>query len=596
MSTPQEILRRYGIQYVATKKSEYTTTCPRCNDGGYLNVKINHEGVAWYCHHCKEGGGEKFDKRSSNGNGADTSLGLIKAVFDYVDEDGKRLFQVLRFEPVGQPKTFRQRTGPDQKKWSVDGVRIVPFRLPELMNDLALWSTIFIVEGEKDVNTLRSHSIPATTNPMGAGKWRNEWGAEFFKGADVVICGDNDQPGREHAVTVARALKPHAERVRLLDLKTIWPEIKPSDDISDWFKAGGNTEQLWAAVEDLPIWKDEQVNGATHSDDHAARSDGEGNAGDFDGEFTADELSHMEFEPIRYIIPGFIAEGLTLFAGKPKIGKSWLLMHAAWSVACGDYTLGGIKCEEGDVLYAALEDNRRRLKSRMRKLFGRVAWPKRLTFKCAMPRLAEGGIEYIRGWLKKAKQPRLVVIDTLAMVRMPNRKDQTSYDADYAAMKDLRTLAADFGVAIIVVHHLRKAEAEDPFDTISGTLGLTGAPDTVMILYRDAGGIVLEARGRDIEEIKKAVQFDRGTCLWTITGNADEVRVSVERTTIAKALDEAGKEPLTPQQIAAETGMKAGNVKMLLRRMLKDGAVKKASYGKYVRTTPDRPPRAEIGL
>jgi hypothetical protein len=175
MSTPQEILRRHGIQYVATKKPEYTTTCPRCNDTGYLNVKIDHEGVAWYCHNCKEGGGEKFEKRSSNGNGADTSLGPIKAVFDYVDEDGKGLFQVLRFEPVGKPKQFRQRTGPDQEKWSVKGVRIVPFRLPELMNDLALWSTIFIVEGEKDVNTLRSHGIPATTNPMGAGKWRAEW-------------------------------------------------------------------------------------------------------------------------------------------------------------------------------------------------------------------------------------------------------------------------------------------------------------------------------------------------------------------------------------------------------------------------------------
>jgi hypothetical protein len=210
---------------------------------------------------------------------------------------------------------------------------------------------------------------------------------------------------------------------------------------------------------------------------------------DADGEFTADELSRMEFEPIKYVVPGFIAEGLTLFAGKPKIGKSWLLMHAAWSVARGDYTLGGLFCEQGDVFYAALEDNKRRLKSRMDKLFPDVPWPRRLTFKCSMPRLAEGGLDAIKEWIKKCARPRLIIIDTLAMVRMPNRKDQTNYDADYAAVKELRDLAGKSGVAIIILHHLRKAEADDPFDMISGTLGLTGCPDTIMIIYRESGGV-----------------------------------------------------------------------------------------------------------
>ena len=157
-----------------------------------------------------------------------------------------------------------------------------------------------------------------------------------------------------------------------------------------------------------------------------------------DDEFSADDLSRMEFEPIKYIVPGYIGEGLTLFAGKPKIGKSWLLMHVAWGVAANDYTLGGIKCEHGDVLYAALEDNKRRLKRRMRKLFGDVPWPKRLTFKCSMPRLAEGGIECIRKWIEKSACPRLVIVDTLAMVRTRNAKDQSVYDADYAAVKELR--------------------------------------------------------------------------------------------------------------------------------------------------------------
>jgi predicted ATP-dependent serine protease len=75
----------------------------------------------------------------------------------------------------------------------------------------------------------------------------------------------------------------------------------------------------------------------------------------------AEELNQMHFDPIKYVVPGYIVEGLTLFAGKPKIGKSWLLLHAAWAVADGNYTLGNVHCEQGDVLYCALEDNRRRL-------------------------------------------------------------------------------------------------------------------------------------------------------------------------------------------------------------------------------------------
>jgi hypothetical protein len=154
---------------------------------------------------------------------------------------------------------------------------------------------------------------------------------------------------------------------------------------------------------------------------------------DADSEFTADELSRMEFEPIKYVVPGFIAEGLTLFAGKPKMGKSWLLMHAAWSVARGDYTLGGLFCEQGDVFYAALEDNRRRLKSRMDKLFPDVPWPRRLTFKCSMPRLAEGGLDAIKECTREIAQllhGRIVgvIVGLVLAVRHANHRQGVNDD------------------------------------------------------------------------------------------------------------------------------------------------------------------------
>ena len=243
----------------------------------------------------------------------------------------------------------------------------------------------------------------------------------------------------------------------------------------------------------------------------AASDNGKDGAKQQPNVFNAQGLNQMTFNPIKYVIHGYIVEGLTLFAGKPKIGKSWLLLHAAFAVAEGGYTLGNVQCEQGDVLYAALEDNQRRLQSRLTKLFGTKDWPAKLHFTCEMPRLAEGGLDFIKTWIESVERPRLVIIDTLAMVRMPNRKDTSTYDADYAAVKELRDLALKYGIAIVLVHHLRKAEADDPFDTISGTLGLTGAPDTIMILSRDQNrGTTLRAKGRDLVEIEKAVRFDAG--------------------------------------------------------------------------------------
>jgi RecA-family ATPase len=291
----------------------------------------------------------------------------------------------------------------------------------------------------------------------------------------------------------------------------------------------------------------------------------------------------MQFGPIKYVVPGYIVEGLTLFAGKPKIGKSWLLLHAAIAVARGGLTLD-VHCTQGDVLYCALEDNRRRLRSRMSKLIGEdVEWPARLTFELEMPRLANGGIDIIRSWVEKADHPRLVIIDTLAMVRPPKGKEQTQYDADYQAVKELRDLANHRGIAIVLVHHLRKAEAEDAFDTISGTLGLTGAPDTIMVIKRDTAGAnaTLHAKGRDLTEIEKAVQLSKNTCVWTVLGDAGEVHKSNERTAIMEALAEAGSNLLGPDQIARACGMKPANVRRLLGKLKIEGRVTCPSYGKY---------------
>jgi hypothetical protein len=301
---------------------------------------------------------------------------------------------------------------------------------------------------------------------------------------------------------------------------------------------------------------------------------------------TAEALSHMTFKPIKYVVPGIIVEGLTLLAAKPKIGKSWMMLHAAIAVASGGYTLSDIHCTEGDVLYCALEDNLRRLQSRMTKLLGiSQPWPKRLSFQTEMPRLIEGGLEMIKQWIEAAAHPRLVIIDTLAMIRAPKGKEQTQYDADYQAVKELRDIANQRGIAIVVVHHLRKADADDAFDSVSGTLGLTGSVDTVLVLRSDGkGNYVLHGRGRDLTDIEKAIFFSKGPCTWTIQGDVDEVRQSNERTAVLAAMRQIG-EPASPKEIATHADMKANNVTKLLGRMTEEGTVRKLQYGKYETVT-----------
>jgi RecA-family ATPase len=112
----------------------------------------------------------------------------------------------------------------------------------------------------------------------------------------------------------------------------------------------------------------------------------------------------------------------------------------------------------------------------------------------------------------------MVIIDTLEKFRAPADSRKGAYSADYEAVAALQKLALEHRMAVVIVHHDRKMDADDPFDTVSGTLGLTGAADTILIVKRKAGTYTLYARGRDIEEKETALQFEKRTCRWTILG------------------------------------------------------------------------------
>jgi hypothetical protein len=302
---------------------------------------------------------------------------------------------------------------------------------------------------------------------------------------------------------------------------------------------------------------------------------------------TAEVLRSKQFATPQVILPGMICEGVTIFAGKPKTGKSWLALDICIATSGDRFTLGTLRPKTGDVLYLALEDSPRRLQRRVDRISSiSDAWSPRLTFATEWRRLDEGGLDDLIEWCDSVSQPRLIVIDTLAKVRSAKAKIKAAYDLDYQSIAGLQDLARNRGIAILVIHHTRKADADDAFDTVSGTLGLTGAADAILVLQKRSGSFTLHARGRDIEESETALQFNKDTCRWTILGSAAEVHRSNERSRIASALTDAADGLGVKEIMSIAEFDSRSAVDMLLCRMVKDGEVERLGRGLYKLPSP----------
>lgn len=299
--------------------------------------------------------------------------------------------------------------------------------------------------------------------------------------------------------------------------------------------------------------------------------------------WTADELMAVSFPDPTWAVPGIIAEGLSVLAGPPKVGKSWLSLGLALSIAAGLPALGGVVVEPGPVLYLALEDTPRRLQARMRKILGGYPAPAGLTLDTHCPPLPAGGDAYIAGWLDENPGARLVVIDVFTKVRgAPPAGATSAYEADYAAIGRAKRLADTYGVPIVVVHHVRKAAAEDFLATVSGTNGLAGAADAVLVLERaraQADG-VLHVTGRDVDETDYALSFDPTNGAWTLLdGPPEQYLMQDTRAQIARHVRAHPGDK--PGQIAAATGLAPGTVRQTCARMATDGQLRAEPGGRY---------------
>lgn len=594
------------------KGSEVVFRCPfpdrHANGDKHPSARYNVEKRVWHCDVCNEGGGLKqladvlgvecFELASTTVSQV-RPAGIPTAWkghrysqhWTYRDAIGRELGHVARFDTSvpGERKQVVPFFTRDGNKWT-PGAPASPsplFGLDVLAAQPT--ATVYVVEGEKCAAAIHRLVGVATTSQGGAqAAGKSDWSP--LAGRQVVIWPDNDAPGQTYAadVTAILARLTPAPKVKQVDVSKIG--LGTAEDVFDWLTAHPN-----AGLTDLAALP---VMAPTKTQPSFTLTT-----------ITADELMRKQFTPPRWAVRDLIPEGLTLLAGAPKGGKSWLMLGVAYGIACGGYALGNIRVDGGEVLYCGLEDSQPRMQKRIAMLMDDMV-PKRLHIVTSggLKRIDQGGIEQVKSFLAEFPQCRLIVIDTLARVRPQSRFSSNAYQEDSDTMSRLQMLALAHGVAIVVVHHLKKqakgTEEYDIIERISGSMGLSGVADAVLILERkrrDSSG-KLFVTGRDIEEGQLPLTFDSTSGAWVFRPDTDTDGLTPVRSLVRSFFIEAtsktpdigtGHRPDMPVEspvlgiagIASALGRPYDATRKLLKRMELDGDLVREAGG-YSLPTP----------
>ena len=232
---------------------------------------------------------------------------------------------------------------------------------------------------------------------------------------------------------------------------------------------------------------------------------------------SCEEIMTTLYKPIEFAVDELIAQGLYILAGSPKVGKSWLALQLCLAVAKGEKLLER-ETQSGTALYLCLEDGYERIQKRLYELTDEPS--DKLFFSIMADSIGCGLEQEIEKFKSVYDDLRLVVIDTLQMVRS---EAESTYGNDYAELLPLKNLAQQLGISIVLVHHLRKAADSDPFNMVSGSTGLNGCVDGLLVLMkakRSANQATLHCTGRDIED--KELLLTRQGARWELADESED--------------------------------------------------------------------------
>jgi 5S rRNA maturation endonuclease (ribonuclease M5)/archaellum biogenesis ATPase FlaH len=386
---------------------------------------------------------------------------VVAAEYDYRDEHGHLLYQVVRYEP----KEFKQRrpdpANPGTWIWNLQGVRRVPYRLPELLQ-MSKGVIVYVVEGEKDADLLWSLGYPATTNSGGAASPWPDSSSEFFEGRQVVVLPDNDKPGLEHAKAVAQSLKRYrAAEVHVVTL----PGLPEKGDVSDWFRRPDNTQKDFDQIiyEEFHI---AQLDRQATEEDVAVQA---AEAKERKFWTPADFLGDSSIREPEGFLYGTIFPRRTLgmIYGRQGSGKSWFAFYLGIQIALGR-SVHRLSTRPGRVLFLSQEMTDSELKYRIRLLFDdEQAQVIGSRFACRWFDVFEffgksykdnRSVNDFVAMCREVNSPDIVIVDSLARVHHGSENDNQQMGV---VMDNLEFAARLANVCIIIIHHEGKPVDKD---------------------------------------------------------------------------------------------------------------------------------------
>ena len=228
-------------------------------------------------------------------------------------------------------------------------------------------------------------------------------------------------------------------------------------------------------------------------------------------------LMSQPLTPLNFVVDTLLSQGLHILAGSPKVGKSWLALWLAVTVAKGE-SVWGMGVKQGTTLYLCLEDSTLRIQNRLFEITEDA--PASVHFTTNSDTLGKGLEEQLCAFLSEHHDTVLVIIDTLQMIRSAGYDN--TYANDYRDLSALKQIADAHGIAILLIHHLRKESADDVFNRISGTTAISGAVDSSFTLVeerRGSGRAKLSCIGRDIEYRELTLERN-GENVWELVSDS----------------------------------------------------------------------------
>jgi len=301
---------------------------------------------------------------------------------------------------------------------------------------------------------------------------------------------------------------------------------------------------------------------------------------------TLTELLAADIPAPVQLFEGLMHEGMLLFGGKSKRGKSWLMYDLAIALAVGRSAFRHFTCPAPQpVLYLALEDGRARLQRRAKAIQANLVRVDRLHLRYTFPGFADNGIALLAEEIRRHGY-RLVIIDVLAKLETAGRNGEKHYHEVYEMFAPLQALRQEQPFCVAMLTHLRKQEAEDVFDALHGSVAYQGAQDVLWVLERKPKDdfAFLHIRDKDAEDMTIALRFHEGH--WEYVGEGEEYELTRDQRKVIKVLAEE-KGEMTIQAIMKAADFpeaKYAYVRKLLMTMVADDLIHRARQGRYSAT------------